>query len=126
MAAEVRVDSQLTCPSSLRLADGVGLARFSAGVIDEATRTAGGRIEPETGPLRSFEAKGVPTKARLQMADNWTHDRPVRTSRKARRVPLEQQPRLELPVPAAPETREADAQPVPEPERGIAFIDFYV
>jgi hypothetical protein len=63
------------------------------------------------------------------MADNWTHDRPCRApeSRSKRRRHVEQQPRLELPLPnSRAHTQEAEAQPAAPEERGIAEIDFYV
>ncbi|MBC8074169.1 MAG: hypothetical protein IAG13_37965 [Deltaproteobacteria bacterium] len=62
------------------------------------------------------------------MADSWIHDRPFRApeSRSKRRRHVEQQPRLELPLPGSrAQTQETEAQPV-NPERGVAEIDFYV
>lgn len=60
------------------------------------------------------------------MAENWTHDRPSRASTRKSRRHVVEQPRLELPVPMPVEPREAEAKPTEEPERGFAFIDFYV
>lgn len=63
------------------------------------------------------------------MADNWTHDRPCRAPERSskRRRQYVEQPMLELPLPE-PRAPHAEAQPAvaPEPERGIAEIDFYV
>lgn len=79
---------------------------------------------------RNFPGTGAPpTNARLQMAENWTHDRPLPAPSKGRKRRVEpQRARLELPMPMPMPLVPVDeaAQPAQKPERGFAEIDFYV
>ncbi len=62
------------------------------------------------------------------MAERWTHDRPFRapTTRRKPAARVQEQPRLELPVPMPVAKPEAETEAQTEPERGVSVIDFYV
>jgi len=79
--------------------------------------------------VRTSEVSGVRTTERLQMAENWTHDRPLPappTGRKRRVEPQRARLELPMPMPIAQQPDEGAAQPADKPERGFAIIDFYV
>jgi hypothetical protein len=65
--------------------------------------------------------------ARPNMADRWIHDRPFRApTRKKPARAVQEQPRLELPVPMPVAKPEAETEAATEPQRGVSLIDFYV